>query len=274
MKGHRPHPTGRSPEPMIAKPRMSDWIRMAVIIPACLACALPNSACNPDRSATGPSSGHISHNRIEERRAVSGVRRVEVDLPTLFNLRIEQGDDEGLWIRTEAVTMYYLETRVIEDLLRIRNELKLPTGVRPLPDIELVLTVSDLESVEVTGPGDVEASGLDVERLSLSSTGGAGLSFTDLTASELEVAVMAETTLVSGRVASQDVHLSATGNYSAAGLDSIEASVQVSGTGSATVRVREKLTAIIESSGSIFYSGDPVLESSISGSGRVVQIGE
>ena len=45
------------------------------------------------------------------------------------------------------------------------------------------------------------------------------------------------------------------------------------GTGDATIRVSELLRARVSGLGSVYYIGDPVVDSSITGSGNVVQIG-
>ena len=53
--------------------------------------------------------------------------------------------------------------------------------------------------------------------------------------------------------------------------DSVD--VLVEGIGSATVRVSERLVARIESSGSVYYIGNPEVEATINGTGSVEQIG-
>jgi hypothetical protein len=52
------------------------------------------------------------------------------------------------------------------------------------------------------------------------------------------------------------------------------ADVRIGSGGSATVRVQDHLSATINGSGNVYYLGDPIVESSISGSGGVVKIGE
>ncbi len=78
---------------------------------------------------------------------------------------------------------------------------------------------------------------------------------------------------VSGRVETQRVELSGVAGYEAAALDSLEATVDLSGSGSATVRVAERLTVTISGAGSVYYLGDPEVDSSVTGTGQVTRLG-
>ena len=102
--------------------------------------------------------------------------------------------------------------------------------LRPTDRIEYYLTVVGLDRGALTGAGSIHASALETGPLELIPTG--------------------------------------VGGYAARHLFSIAADVSVIGVGSATVRVQDQLRATIGGSGSVFYIGDPVVESSISGSGR------
>jgi hypothetical protein len=71
----------------------------------------------------------------------------------------------------------------------------------------------------------------------------------------------------------QNVQLSSSGDYRADSLVSREASVGLSSSGSATVRVSESLDARISSSGNVRYRGNPLkVASNTSSSGRVIRL--
>jgi hypothetical protein len=57
-------------------------------------------------------------------------------------------------------------------------------------------------------------------------------------------------------------------------LDSESASVQISSSGSATVRVDGQLKADLSSSGNLRYYGDPDVEATTASSGDVIDAGE
>jgi hypothetical protein len=259
---------------MLNTPPKPRRLQVAGVLLGSLVNALASAGCN-DAGPIAPQSDRqpYAHPKVEEWRPLSGVRSVDVELPTVFAFRIQQGEDEGLRIRGERVTVTNVDTELRDGTLEVRHNLVLPPNVRPLAPLELVLTVSTLKSARVEGPGMVEGSGLEVERLLLRSAGAGEMSFTNLTAAELEVEVGgSEPTYASGQVVSQDVRLTASGEYRGGDLASSEARVRVSGGGSATVRARDRLVVTIVGSGSVYYIGDPIVESSITGSGSVIRI--
>ena len=77
---------------------------------------------------------------------------------------------------------------------------------------------------------------------------------------------------VSGVVDEQTVTLGGMGEYDAQDLQSRTANVRVDASGSATVRVSDLLVAHLTSSGSVYYIGDPAVDATITGSGRLVQL--
>ena len=78
---------------------------------------------------------------------------------------------------------------------------------------------------------------------------------------------------ISGRADTQEIELGGLASYDAGDLRSSRARVSVFGSGSATVRVTEHLTASISGSGSIYYFGDPEVNGSVTGSGRIIRSG-
>ena len=74
---------------------------------------------------------------------------------------------------------------------------------------------------------------------------------------------------VDGAVDRQTVGLDGSGDYHARDLDSRDAEVTVSGSGSADVEVSGTLEAVIEGSGTITHGGGATVETRIDGSGSV-----
>jgi hypothetical protein len=72
----------------------------------------------------------------------------------------------------------------------------------------------------------------------------------------------------------QEVRISSSGGYLAGDLESRSASVRVSSSGSATVRVSESLEANLSSSGGVRYYGNPPrVQANVTSSGRLVRLG-
>jgi hypothetical protein len=66
--------------------------------------------------------------------------------------------------------------------------------------------------------------------------------------------------------------ISAAGKYKALDLESENARIKISGSGSARVSVSGRLDARISGSGSIYYQGRPIVVQSISGAGKVKHV--
>jgi hypothetical protein len=73
-----------------------------------------------------------------------------------------------------------------------------------------------------------------------------------------------------GTAAVQDVLVEGSGDYDGSSLDSRQATVTVSGSGDADVRVTGELTAVVTGSGDIEYTGGAQVTSTVQGSGQVV----
>jgi hypothetical protein len=215
------------------------------------------------------------HEWLEQSRPLSGVQALVLDLGFLCNLRIEQGTSESIWIRADETVLPFFETKVRAGVLTLRYPFDVDPSKRPPKTLEIVLTVTDLASIELRDNSTVTTSRLSVDRLSLRSSGSGMILLSGLAAAALEVEIQAGGGVeVSGAVDRQNVLLTGLGGYDGRDLASREADIEISNAGSATVRVSDRLGATIRGSGSVFYLGDPVVESFISGSGQVVRLGD
>jgi hypothetical protein len=68
--------------------------------------------------------------------------------------------------------------------------------------------------------------------------------------------------------------ISGFGSFDAAKLTSMTADVHISGAGSATLGVKDELTATVSGAGSVNYIGSPKVVKHISGAGSVQQSGK
>lgn len=222
-------------------------------------------------SPTQPPAPFNEHEWIERTRIVMGVRGVKLSMPG--NLRIEQGADRVLTTFGDLGLLPAVNAQVRGGIL----EIWLDPGAAGHPGrpTEFTLTTPILESAELADHGVIDCSGLDGERLSLRLTDTGQLDFENLRASELDVTTAAGTgsVRVSGDIAKQTIELGGLADYQAPNLQSLQARVTISSGGSATVRVRDRLSVTITGSGSVYYLGDPEVESTITGSGRVVRMG-
>jgi hypothetical protein len=182
----------------------------------------------------------------KQSRDVSGFDGVE--LRGVGNLYIEQTGRESLTVEAEKSVLPELTTRVVGGRLIIGPEAG--SAVHTTRPITYHLTVKDLNSLEVLGTANAEATGIDTESLMVTISGAGNVR-------------------MEGQADEQTVDISGTGTYLAENLQSREVNIVVAGAGSAVVNAREELDAEISGVGSVEYVGDPRIQQTVSGAGHV-----
>jgi hypothetical protein len=208
----------------------------------------------------------------QEVRSVEGVRKVE--LASWGNLYVELGDREELRIETDKNLLRYIETDVSGETLIIRHRRGIT--LRPKQPIEYHLTVKALDSLLVSGAGNVSLPQLETERFEIEISGAGSIDLEDLHADRLDVRIggAGDLEVAGGEVQEQEISISGAGDYRARNLDSDTAQVYLSGLGSATLHAREHLDVQITGAGSVRYLGRPSVEKHVTGVGSVEAIGE
>ena len=187
-----------------------------------------------------------TNNVTSEARDVSGFN--EVELKGVGNLSLEQTGSESLTVEAEEDVLPKIRTEVENKRLIISPERN--TSINTTKPINYKLTVKDLNTLEVSGSGNVEAEDINTDELAV-TIGGAG---------DVEIR---------GSADSQEVEISGSGEYRAGDLESKEATIDVRGSGLATVNVSDELEAEVSGSGSVEYIGDPMVQQEVSGAGEV-----
>jgi hypothetical protein len=265
-----------------------DNTRHTILLATIILATLVLSACGIGDGKTVRGSGNV----VEETRAVSGVSGVE--LATIGTLTIAVGDTESLRIEAEDNLMEYLETEVRNGRLSIETQDNIRLDAkRP---VNYYLTVTGLDTIEISSSGDIQAPDLEAERFSInisssgdlemgdleadsltvriSSSGDVTMGVLDANTLEVDISSSGNLTIASGQVKTQNITISSSGNYTAQDLESDEAVVRFSSSGSATIWVQDYLKANLSSSGDLRYRGNPTVDATTTSSGDVIQIGE
>ena len=208
-----------------------------------------------------------------EQREVGGV--TEVELGTIGRLEIRLGDKEELLIEGDDNLLAFIQTSMSGSRLTIKTR----GGVTLLTREPMVfhLTVETLDAIVLSGLGSIDLpDNLQVSQLSATISGGGSLTMASLKADKLQVNIsgLGDLVVSGGQVVEQDIVISGGGNYSAPELQSDRAEIRLSGLGSTAVRVQENLKVTISGGGLVRYSGNPTVEQTVSGIGRVQHIEE
>jgi hypothetical protein len=246
--------------------------RSSVVLLLAAGAVLFATACDDHDTVFDPLPDvvHGDGNVVEESRPVGGFS--SVDHGGVGDLYIQSGAREQLRVRAEENLLEYLMTEVQAGELVIWKKGVTLFNTRP---IEYDLTVGNLDRVALTGAGQIHASNLDTGPLEVELSGTGDIEFVDLNAPSLDVETSGVGDVaVSGSVHTQTIRLGGMSNYDGRDLTSSMAEVLIAYGGSATLRVQDHLTVTIRGSGNVYYIGDPIIDSTITGSGTLVKIGE
>jgi hypothetical protein len=198
------------------------------------------TACSKDKiSGSGPVA-------TETRHAVNFTKITANGSAPVY---ITQGANFGVQVKGYSNLLPYMETIVNGNTLNVgyRHDVNVKND-----NVEVYVTLPTLESVVTNGSGNIETKG---------AFNGASL--------QVGISGSANVNIESGNVALFKVNSSGSGNVKAFGLTARKAEVSISGSGTAEVWAVDNLKATIAGSGVVYYKGQPVIETSISGSGKV-----
>lgn len=185
---------------------------------------------------------------VTEEREVSGF--TSISLQGVGELVIDQTGSESLTVTADDNLLPYIETQVRgrELIITIQED----TTLSDITELTFHVTVDSLDSLELTGVGDVELLHLENDTWDVNLSGAGNIT-------------------VSGQVDTQTIVISGAGSYNGEALISQAASIENSGAGMAIVQVSDSLNVNISGLGSVEYIGDPTVEQTITGLGTVHQ---
>lgn len=213
-----------------------------------------------------------SGNVVEEERQVSGFTGVA--LGGIGDLTIEVGEEETLRIEAEDNLLGYIETEVRDGTLRIQSRDKV--NLKPKRSIRFYVTVKELDTIVLSGLGDIEVPDLETSRFAVRISGMGDVKAGELNADRLDgiISGMGDLEIAGGQVEAQNIIISGVGEYRAGDVRSDAVEITTSGVGSATVWATETLDVLISGSGSVNYYGTPRIDFSRSGSGTLNSLGD
>ncbi|MFN2143899.1 MAG: head GIN domain-containing protein [Anaerolineales bacterium] len=209
-------------------------------------------------------------NVVEESRSIESFSRL--DFQGIGNIYVSYGEKQSLTIEAEENLIPYLETFTRGDTLVIKVEDG--RNINPTAPVDFYVTVTDLESVDVSGLGNVELPEIEADRFTIEISGAGDIEIDALVADSFkaEMTGLGNLDIDGGEVVSQEVRISGSGKYNARRMDSQDANIEISGLGSATVSVSEYLDVSISGAGDVEYYGSPEIDKSISGLGKLEQM--
>ena len=210
---------------------------------------------------------------VTETRQISGFDQVE--LSGIGSLTITQGDKEGLQIDAEDNILPRIETIVQNRTLQIRYQNNdWQNTVVPTKPIKFLLSVNNINGMELSGAGSITSANVKTDNLTISSSGAGSVKIGSLSAKSLTTNLSGLGGCeLAGKVNSQNVVISGTGSYNAPDMESQNTTIIISGAGSSTVWSTSSLNVTISGAGSVSYYGSPNVTKTISGIGSINSLG-
>lgn len=179
-----------------------------------------------------------------------------------------QGDAPSLTITTDENLFEYLENRNRGETLRLSTRRNVMLS--PSYGVHYLLTVPDLDDIQLNGAGDINADSLTVDALSIHTDGSGDIEIENLDAKTLSTTVNgAGSITVAGQVETQEGDIDGAGDLRLHDLQSDRAEISIDGAGSVEVWAVETLKININGAGDVAYVGQPEITQSINGSGDI-----
>lgn len=228
-------------------------MRRFVAVVSCVGLTLTLSACTVG-------SGEV----VTESRSVEGFDGI--DLRGSGEVRITVDGTESLTIEAEDNIIDHLTSEVSGSTLILGVD----RPITATEDIIYTVTMISLNDIEISGSGAIEVAEFSTEDIAVEVSGSGAASVTDVAAESVVVRISGSGSVsISGDADALDLSIGGSGSFGGERLEVDTGDVDISGSGSATINVREILDVRVSGSGNVEYLGDPSVSIDTSGSGSV-----
>jgi hypothetical protein len=207
------------------------WImKRKLMVPiVCALCAVLVLSCTVQAGRSIRGSGHVT----EETHKLRGITGVE--LASFGNLYIKKGSREQLRVEAEENLHEYFEIevegkRLVIDTRRLAN-------LRPKKPVNFYLTVKRLDTIKLSGCGDIEAPDMEGRRITLTISGAGDIETGDLEADEIMLKVSGAGDLIVDGAEAEElrVTISGAGDVEIGDVDVEMAELEITGAGNASI---------------------------------------
>ncbi|MEY3645270.1 MAG: hypothetical protein RLZZ207_1968 [Bacteroidota bacterium] len=214
------------------------------------------------------SNSYSSENEIQEKKALSGVTRLQLD--GVFNLTLTQSDEESIEVEGPSSLIDKLIIDQEGDLLLLKME-KIGGFNFNQGDFKIRISLKDLKELNYDGVGNVKTNGLfKVGDLKLGGNGVGNIEL-ELEAKEIDADLdMVGNINLRGNAYRAIFKNNGVGNLDASQLIVENMEVNSSGIGKVEIYCEGDLSLVVDGIGKVSYSGNPrILKKEVSGIGKV-----
>jgi hypothetical protein len=252
---------------MIRKGESSMKTQSLIIVGVMLALLVSSLACGPASFGIVRGSGRVD----TETHALDNITGVE--LATFGDLTIAFGDKEELRIEAEDNLLPYFE--ITESGGQVQIDSRMDTALRPTKPVRFYLTVKALDTIVLSGSGNVNAPNLDAESIAVTISGSGDVDLGDLEATTITLRISGSGNLRAADCVATDVdvRIPGSGDVDFDGLKADTLDVSIPGSGQLDIADGDVTHQTIAINGSGDYRArnveSDVAEVEIFGSGSV-----
>lgn len=226
---------------------------------------------------------------VTERRKITDIN--ELVNTTSLDVVYRKADSVSVSITAESNLMEHIVTTSSAGKLEIKTDPRnscFNYRMRPV----VTVTSPELNSIEITGSGSIEADTLmspDIDLRSTASgnlyaqylvstglkigmTGSGDVSILNITCNATDFTLTGSGSLqISGKSQTGNMKVTGSGDIKSSGLALTTANETLTGSGNVYTTVTNTLNAVISGSGNIYVKGNPVINQTLTGSGRVIK---
>jgi len=197
----------------------------------------------------------------------------EISLRISVKVHLKQGNTQSVEVKGKEATLDKLITEVSDRKLVIRYPNDAWFSKWSPGPVDVYVTMPQIDGLTVSGSGSIISDGEIASRILDVNLSGSG----DVKLTELKVEKLSATISGSGNInltgkqnaAEFKAVISGSGNIKATGFPAENVDVKIVGAGNSWVNAVKVLYVRIAGSGNVTYKGNPSVDSSIAGSGKV-----
>lgn len=207
---------------------------------------------------------------ITEKRATTHFTSINFGVPG--DLYFTQDSMYKIEIQGQENIIREIQTYIVGDELKIRvND---HTHLRSGEDIRINITAPSVTGLTLSGSGNIrilQPYQTPAAKFVISGSGSLTITKLETAGIDAEVNGSGELFVLEGITKHEDLDISGSGRIDLAGVVAKTARTEIKGSGSMKLHVSDELSNKISGSGTVYYKGNPVVNTIISGSGRVVR---
>ena len=189
-----------------------------------------------------------------------------------FSLDVSQGAQASVVVQADDKLLPLIETVVDNGRLEIRWKRGTQSPSWRQGNVKVTVVTPKLRGLSTAGSSDIQLQAFNTPALKLSMAGAGNAVLTALTTEELAVSIAGSGDVKgTGKASKLTINIAGSGDVKLIEMNSDDATVKISGSGSASVNAGKTLAVSIAGSGAVTYSGEAALKSSVAGSGSVTK---